>query len=372
MRSRSNNEYLDPSHWEARFQQAALEPGRWLEALGELADATGSTRGELIGISGSACVFNWISACDEAMLRDFAIPESHSPHINYRVAAGAASDVLTIVDEADYERVRPALASDLYIELCERHYFPFGCQTTLMRSEGALLGLSIHRSRRDGRTTEQARAIFRHAAPGVLAAVRLQQAVEQQGLRLLEGTLEAMSSACLILDGLGTVRAMTPAAEDMLRAHPTLRTSSGRLGSSSPADDRRLQLALREVLGGAGPASLRVPIRSNPAGRLLLVEVLRLPRQDWAMHFAARALVRLRDPGDAPAPDAKLLAELFSLTPAEAQVAAALAQGSTREEIALSRRVSHETVRAQLKSLYLKAGCQRESQLVLLLRSLLA
>ena len=371
MGSRVSRVHDDPRHWEGRFQEAALDPSRWLSVLGELADATGSTRGELIGIGGNTSIFNWISALDDAMVKDFARADAYTPRLNYRVAAGMAAAPLTIVDEADYDRARASLAGDDYIELCERHHFPYGCQTNLMSGHGVLIGLALHRSRRDGRTTAEARTIFGHAAPAALLGVRLQQALEHQGMELLAGTLEAMSAPCLLLDGFGAVRALTAAAERMLSAYPALRTRDSRLGSSIAEQDKMIERALHDLLKEDGPPRAIIGLPTRMRSDFLVLELIRLPRKDWSTPFAPRVLVRLRGEAGAPAPGVELVAGLLSLTRAEAEIAISLCRGQSREEIARSRGVSQETVRGQLKSLYAKTGCNREAQLILLLQPLL-
>jgi DNA-binding CsgD family transcriptional regulator len=103
----------------------------------------------------------------------------------------------------------------------------------------------------------------------------------------------------------------------------------------------------------------------------LVLDCFRLPVRPWSLFFAPRALVVLRDPRPDVAGGARVLAGAFELTPAEAQVALGLCEGHSRERIAAARGVSVETLRAQLKSIYLKTGCSREAELVLLLRAVL-
>jgi DNA-binding CsgD family transcriptional regulator len=66
-------------------------------------------------------------------------------------------------------------------------------------------------------------------------------------------------------------------------------------------------------------------------------------------------------------PAAEVLQVLFDLTPAEARVARAVAQGKTVDAIALTNGVSRETVRTQLASVLAKTGMSRQAELVALL-----
>ena len=64
------------------------------------------------------------------------------------------------------------------------------------------------------------------------------------------------------------------------------------------------------------------------------------------------------------APSQQLLEGLFDLTPAEARVARAIADGDNIEKIAQGSGIARETVRAQLKNIFAKAGTHRQAELV--------
>jgi DNA-binding CsgD family transcriptional regulator len=361
----------DDGAWAARFQEAALDPRQWLPALQSLADATGSARAELVGFGGPETArFNWVTSIDARILDEFVQIEAYLPAINFRIAADGGAGVLNVVHEAHYDRARRTLRRDDYADFCEQYEMQFGCQTALLRESGGLVGLSVLRSRADGRTDERARGIFAQAAQGARLAVRMQRAIEDQGFNLLTGTLEAMSLACFLFDGLGQVRAMTPSAERLVAAPALLRLADNRLSSSSAEDRRRIDLALRSVLGSAAIGHVRLPLyRTRPLPELVL-DLFRLPAREWATPFAPRALAIARDPTASLKGRESVVAGAFGLTPAETELALGLAEGRTRETIAAARGISMETLRAQLKSVYQKTGCGRESELVLLIKAL--
>lgn len=70
------------------------------------------------------------------------------------------------------------------------------------------------------------------------------------------------------------------------------------------------------------------------------------------------------------APDAGLIRSLFGLSPGEARVARAIAQGSTIDQIAAESSVSRETVRTQVKAVLAKTGTSRQAEMAILLASL--
>ena len=357
--------------WDSRFQEAALDPGQWLSALQVLADATGSARAELVGVGGtSAARFNWLTAVDPSQLEEFNRLEGYRPDINFRIAADIGSETLSIVHEVQYDKARLSLRRDDYVDFCERHHMIWGCQSALLRNADALVGLSVLRSRADGRTNEADRRVFADAARAARTAVRMQGAIEHQGFRLLAGALETMSVPCFLLDGHGRVEAMTPTAETMLASQSLLRLWDHRLSSPSDEARRRIDLALRSVLD-ARRRHERVPLYSAPPVPEIVLDVFSLSQREWALNFAPRALVLVREPGRSLRGGEIVLAASFGLTQAETQVAVGLGEGRSRERIALDRGVSVETLRAQLKSIYQKTGCGRETELVLLVRALL-
>jgi DNA-binding CsgD family transcriptional regulator len=65
--------------------------------------------------------------------------------------------------------------------------------------------------------------------------------------------------------------------------------------------------------------------------------------------------------------DTGALVELFALSPAEAEIAVMLAQGSTLGLVAERRLVQQETVRGQVKVILRKIGVANQKQLASLL-----
>ncbi|MGC4250964.1 MAG: helix-turn-helix transcriptional regulator [Sphingobium sp.] len=347
--------------WADRFLSAALEPQLWDDALRAMASATGSYRGQLAGFGPESALFNWITDVDQSMLRRSDVQALHRPGLNFRLAADVMADGTDVLHEAHYDIVGQRIRNDDYLDLCAEMDIFDGCQTRLMAENGAMVGLALLRSRKDGRTNEEQRGLFAHIAGHARTAVRLQRAIEQQGFALLSGTFEAMDKACWLLDWSGRVRAMTPRAETMLRAGH-VRIGEGWLQSGWADESRAILHGIRAVV--ARPAQPAPPVLlkqgESPA---LLLEFHPLPTRDWTMPFAPRALVIGRE-GAPTEHRARMLLESYRLTPAEADIAIRLASGMSRRHIASARRVSAGTLKAQLRSIYEKVGCSRESQLV--------
>ena len=87
----------------------------------------------------------------------------------------------------------------------------------------------------------------------------------------------------------------------------------------------------------------------------------RLPVQE------VRALLTLNALGPKPGPPAAILAKTFRLTPAEAKLACVIARGASPGIAAGELKISRETARNQLKSVFAKTDTHRQSELVALL-----
>jgi len=80
-----------------------------------------------------------------------------------------------------------------------------------------------------------------------------------------------------------------------------------------------------------------------------------------------RALLTLNALGPRPGPPAAILAEAFHLTPSEAKLACIIARGAHPDTAARELKISRETARNQLKSVFAKTDTHRQSELVALL-----
>ena len=348
------------------FLAAAIEPRLWMTALDNLASATGSLRGQLIGIGGPRSVpFNWVTNLPDRATEDFVSIAGGSGRVNYRVAADRVGARHLVKHEAHYEEACGALETDIYLDFCRDYDLPFGCQATVLHREEMLVGLALLRSRRDGRTSPADRQLFASLVPHVKAAVCMQMAMEDQGAALIAGAMEAMTLPAFVLDGLGRVAAVTAGGEAALADGDCVRVADRQIRAVSPADDGAIDAAIAAALSrdGAGQGTAVIRPRGRPLERALL-SVARLPTQPMNFGFVPHAIAILRMPGRARAPGLEVLRLAFNLTAAEADVAAALASGRSRAQIAAERGVAPETVKAQLKSLFVKTGVGREAELI--------
>ena len=179
--------------------------------------------------------------------------------------------------------------------------------------------------------------------------------------------LNAMRLPAIALDQHGFVAEVNAAAETIFDNDVTIKDR--RLFVRDPA----ARALLKEVVD-----QLRTSPRLNPlATDSIIVQrrdkmpvIVRIWPFDGAAHLPVqevRALLTLNALGPKPGPPPAIHAKTFRLTPTEAKFACVIARGASPEIAAGELKISRETARNQLKSVFAKTDTRRQSELVALL-----
>jgi DNA-binding CsgD family transcriptional regulator len=178
--------------------------------------------------------------------------------------------------------------------------------------------------------------------------------------------LNAMRLPAIALDQEGFVAEVNAAAEAVF--DNDFRIKDRRLFVRDPAARTLLKHAIDQ---------LKTLPRRNPSVEPIIVQrqdklpvIVRTWRFDGAAHLPAQemnTLLTLNALGPKPGPPAAILAKTFRLTPAEAKLACIIARGASPEIAAGELKISRETARNQLKSVFAKTDTHRQSELVALL-----
>ena len=179
--------------------------------------------------------------------------------------------------------------------------------------------------------------------------------------------LNAMRLPAIALDQHGFVAEVNAAAETIF--DNDVKIKDRRLFVRDPAARALLKDAIEQ---------LKTSPRLNP----LATDPIIVQRQDklpvlvrvWPFNGAAHrpaqdvsALLTLNALGPKPGPPAAILAKTFRLTPSEAKLACVIARGASPDIAARELKISRETARNQLKSVFAKTDTHRQSELVALI-----
>jgi DNA-binding CsgD family transcriptional regulator len=185
---------------------------------------------------------------------------------------------------------------------------------------------------------------------------------------LLAWAMEALSIPAFVCDGTGTVRALTPTAEAVLRADRGLCLKLNRLCADNPVESQALDDAIAAAAIAhaqmESPMHRTIVVRGRVAGPPLVLDVIPPPRQEYEVGFAARVLVIARGTRIASDRRAAVLQAAYALTAAETEIALQLGAGQKPTVIAAARGVVVGTVRAQIKTIYAKLGVSCQAELV--------
>jgi len=352
--------------------EAALDQGRWRNLAPEIARTFGSTSTTLqihrVGASSQI-----LSMTDNVSARINAYREHFWKRDIWVERAVQNIGLSRVGTSADIVTDKEFQETEFYRDWC-RHLDVFYVVGAVFPSVPGSLGvLGIHRPRSAGTYDDRDKYLVSRFLPHLQRALRvrdqLAQAAIQQQVSLV--ALDRSETATLLVSADNRIIYANQQAEELLADGTVIRSRNGRLTATAHNNDEQMSALIREASAPTaarpqndGVMSLR---REHQQSLSVLVAPFHLV---WRGQPAAGAIVFIRDPDRSITAKVTLRA-LFKLTPTEARIAEALANGKTIGEIAAAHRASQQTVRKQLKIIFAKTGTNRQAQCVaVILRSI--
>lgn len=187
--------------------------------------------------------------------------------------------------------------------------------------------------------------------------------------RFLTSGSDILAIPTLLFDEWGRVMHTNRRANALLREHGDVWMEGGHVFTSDAATTRRFNLELTVAIRashGNGPGHKNVVLLPRTGRMPLMLMIMPLPLNDGVKSHGA-ALSFFFDPETTTKMTPALIQRLFQLSEAEAELAVALCSGKTLGKAASERGTSIHTIRSQLKSIFLKTGTKRQTDLVSLL-----
>lgn len=191
----------------------------------------------------------------------------------------------------------------------------------------------------------------------------------QLGQNFLAGGLDVLAMPTLLFDEYGRVAHHNKSATRLFASQSALRVEGGELRTPEQAITLRLGQEIGKAIRasrGDGTDLNSVVLLPRP-GKLPLMLMIAPLQLAGERPTHGAALLFVFDPEIEPQLRSDLLQRLFLLSRAEAELAVALCCGRSLDEVALERGTSINTVRSQLRSIFLKTGTKRQPELVSLL-----
>lgn len=211
------------------------------------------------------------------------------------------------------------------------------------------------------------RRLYPHVRRACALHARLAHAEADAALGRL--ALQAAPLGVFALTAAGDLLHANAMGQRWLANNDAVHVLRGRLLARDPNRQSALRAAIAQTLARRTPSHVALASPSDPGRSLTL---MRMPPGDrFALHGGRAELLALVGTGAARTqPSPAQLATLFGLSPAEAQVALALAEGESLQTLQALRGVSRNTLRTQLQSALGKTGCDSQRALVRLVLGL--
>jgi DNA-binding CsgD family transcriptional regulator len=349
---------------------AAIDPSRWADVAAALGVAFRAQVSLMLGFDSSQ------SRVLYAELWGLP-PEALTPYENtyaaldirmppaLRAPAGTVVTDETLVDRTTYH------ASAIYNEYLR----PIDCDHLMgvvlpCNAADMQVIVSLNRSRRTGAFEAQERVFLQRLVPHIQRAVLMSAKLvtADNATRLLSDLMNRVHFGVLTLAKDGRVADANPIAAQILRDGDALTQVAGRLMAVSRSANDSLQRAIGSTLRyiverqNINVDPVVVPRASGSPLRLLLAPLATSARAFRAADSVLVAFVFSADTGPSVCP--KTLSLVYGFTPAEARVAAKLAEGHSLTEIASVLSISIETVRTHIKRVFSRTHCDSQTSLV--------
>lgn len=236
--------------------------------------------------------------------------------------------------------------------------------TSVHSPAGDTLVLSIEKAYNKGpvprQVAEQLDPLRPHLARAALLSARF-------GLERARATVESLNLIRLPAAVLAYGGKVLAANEALLGYAPDIRIGGGsQLEFANQAAQSLFAGAWegRSIYSGGGS----IPVRRTRAREAFVVHLLPMRGLGRDVFSGAELLLYVTPVIQQPGPPPQILQALFDLSPAEARVAAMIADGCSVDATAHALSIKPNTVRVQLKAIFSKTGTNRQAELVSLLR----
>lgn len=236
----------------------------------------------------------------------------------------------------------------------------FRCLGGIVQHGDTIGHVGLHRGRTQPSFDDRQRALVQDSVGHIGRMFDIRRKLDRasgQG-KSLRATLDLVDHAVFLLTAQGTLLEGNRAAEAMLRRQDALMLRHRHIAARHVQDDAALQAALRAA-GDRQSTQATACLLQRVGGLPLAVSVAAIWSGDQRQIVLIVTDPQAGDPGLA----ARVRA-LYGLTRAEAEVVVGLSEGKPLEQVSEERGVALATVRTQMKTIYLKMDCSRQSELV--------
>ena len=353
------------SHLVSEIYETAMRPEAWSSVMQSTAKLLSSSVGVLLAqdVATRAYAFSAVSPDTPAKLLD-EYASYYGPRDRMRNTVLQAADIVHVEDTllSAGERSRDEVYNDCYIRYGMTHAIGWSMRAEPFEAT-VVFGRSSSGPPFDAEEMSVCQLLIPHFGRALAIRTRL-GGIELQRDAAFDA-VELVKRGVVFLSLNGTVLFMNASARSITTAGDGLITSRGRLSAEGHQESGRLHTLVAKACAGTRTGGSMTVSRSNgkPPHSVF---VSSLSRHGETSATDPAAIVLISDPAAAHG-DGRSLHGYRGLTPAEAEIAAALCEGKSLEEIADERCISKSTARTHLKHVFAKTATKRQGELVAML-----
>ncbi len=346
-----------------RIYEAAVVPELWpnvIEAMGGRAEAA---LGSLVlwkeGVS------RWIGtpAADKLIADYVAFGQ---PDLNTRVIRESHLGHVGFYTDYDVFAPEQIAHEPFYRDFLYPRGYGWFLGTAFASPTGEILYFSLERNFARGPFEQKIIDEFNHLRPHLGRAALMASRLDLRNAQAMVQALQTVGLPAAVLRQGGRLYALNPLFERLVP--DVVRDRRERMALVNSGADALLARAVIEIdHAGKSPSVQSIPVAATEAHVAMIVHLLPVRGVARDVFAQSQALVVITPVDRRAVPTAEVLQGLFDLTPAEARVARMIAEGQTLEAFAERFKLSHETVRNQLKAVMGKTGVHRQAELAALL-----
>jgi DNA-binding CsgD family transcriptional regulator len=199
---------------------------------------------------------------------------------------------------------------------------------------------------------------------------KLETAITQT--TILGGALDALTSAIVLLNHDQKVIFCNASAERLIQRCPEIQVRHNRFCAKRHADTLKLEWLSKRAAGynGSDPLAGAVSIQRDFGNLPLQVMAVPIPLKYWASQETAvgrATMVVINDLSVRQSVPQEAISAMYDLTPTEARLVLALIRGQSLKQYGDESRVTQNTARTHLKSVFAKTNTSKQSDLVWLM-----
>lgn len=355
---------MDQNETIDRIYEAGAISETWPDVLESLSDRYGCTGGVLFahGFSGS---HSWISSPRMKPMLDEFIRDGWA-EINEKPKRISALNYPGFINDLDVFTFEEIEQDRVYREFYAPRNLGWAAGAMMPVPSGDTLIFSFERAFRKGPFEDHELLELDDLRPHLARAALWSSRLDLQRAQQMTSALQSVGLPAGVLREGGRLYAANPLLEKFI---PTvLRDTRERVTLSDHAADMLLGDAIdRLAVPGAEGQSRSIPLKASLGQPPMIIHVLPVRGQAMDIFSKSVALIVVTTVDRAVVPTAEVLQGLFDLTPAESNVARAIAEGKAIDAIAAASGLSRETIRSQLAAVFGKTGMSRQAELVALL-----